>query len=167
MHGLRRTRILLLGLLPGFLWANHVRAENAKDYPPPPYHDYEKICREVEGTYQIMECLLDHLSKAERSLQKVVSMLLLSRQDESGLSPEDRARHERDADNLKAAQEAWETERSRTCDQMLFEYWLPGSLSKTEPVRCSYLMTRERERLLRIIFYREIRYMETEGVDGD
>lgn len=63
--------LLFVLVLLGF--AEPACAEN--DYPSPPYHEYEKICRDTRNNMEVTECLLDRLSETERNLEKVVSLL--------------------------------------------------------------------------------------------
>lgn len=125
-------------------------AEN--DYPAPPYREYEKICRNAGNTGEVIECLSDHLSVAEKKLEKVVSLLT------EWLSADPESQEEKDL--LLQAQQSWSEDVDHTCDRMVRFWYELGSMSRTEPIRCKVLMTMERDRLLRILYYQPLRYLE-------
>lgn len=133
--------------------ASAASASPRADYPPPPYRDEEKICGESASTVEVVDCLVGHLSEAEGSLENVISLLT----EWWGSDPESRPYIER----LSESQAIWEDDVENTCTEMLFNYWVPGSMARTEPIRCKFLMTRERERLLRLLYYKPLEYLES------
>lgn len=149
-----RALIILLGRLVGVVVLGFpVMALAERDYPPPPDHDYEKVCEDIDGTVQIIECLGGHLSDAKDNLDNVIS-LLTKREPADSEEKEYRA-------SFLAAHETWRKDIQKTCwETQRLRYGL-GSMSRTEPIRCAYVMTKERERLLRLLYYKALKYLET------
>lgn len=145
-------RMFLSGLLGAVISSFAASAYAESDYLPPPYREGEQVCGSAVGTVKTMECLAGHLSKARESLEEVISLL----------TPNDPADSD-EAEYRKAflsAHEAWKRDVEQTCHEMTRLRFGRGTMSRTEPIRCEYLMTRERERLLRLLYYRPLRYLE-------
>jgi len=99
-----------------------------------------------------MVCLSELLDKAKGRLDLVVGLL----EDAGKGSAENRPLLEA----FKAAEEQWRKDVEVTCGRMLELKYKDGTMARTEPVRCRLLMTRERERLIRILYYQQLRYLE-------
>ncbi len=144
-HSLR----LALGL---FLVGLFRPAAVASEYPPPPLRENERICRNQEGTLAQITCLGEHLARAEENLDHVVTLL------EEWLDADSDATGEKE--RLLTAQEKWREDVEHSCDRMVRLMYGQGSMARTEPIFCRVLMTMERERLLRILYYRPLRFLE-------
>jgi len=130
------------------------------EYSTPSYPDGERVCASVGDGSAVRSCLQNHLNQARESLNDAISDLKKFWETDDNDPICRKKEYEKNIKNFRESQKSWKKYVEKTCDTFLLEYWFPGSIYKTETIKCNYLLTKEREIILRILFKRQFEFIE-------
>jgi len=120
----------------------------------------EEICQNVGDVYDVMGCFQENLSEARQNLENTIAKLKEFWKPGETDSLKTRDTYNKNINNFMNSHKSWEIYANEMCNIFLLDYWMPGSMYKTETIKCMYLLTVEREKLIRTLFRRQLKFIE-------
>lgn len=111
-----------------------------------PYHDKQNICADKQSTYEVDQCLAQHIPDVQNELKNTISMITKS------IFLDD---VNYDLDNFKVINESWHKNMDNFCYDYIKKYYYPGTIYRSQSLYCERVMTRQRSALLRTLFLNE------------
>ena len=112
----------------------------------PPYHEGENVCLNTFSPEEAQLCLAPYAYDAKEGLENAIKKITDSEVVVSA---------GKYTDYFELMNEAWKKNMEDFCYDYITKLYFPGSIYKSKSTNCRFLMTKQRCRLLRALFFNE------------